>query len=194
MAKAKNKKMQAIAKKPKRSNDFRDAAFLVYYGLGSSRSLAHTAKLVSVPLGTIKRWSQEGNWPARIQERELDVMEYIQKQQAEEILPTLTEIANLRASAIRNANALMNPKGRKKPKMLDNKLAWEIGRTEMGLPTKHTRNEEAPARALTPQELEAINAGYVVIGDEDEEFETWEPKGLPEVPKAKPKKKKTKKT
>lgn len=50
----------------------RQRAFDHYYGSGTERSYAKTAKAIQVTEQTIKNWAKKDNWQLRVQQRDMD--------------------------------------------------------------------------------------------------------------------------
>lgn len=165
--------------RPKQSKVGRDAVFFAYVGIGSGRSLERLAQVVGIPIPTLRVWSVKDKWQDRLKEIEGGIVAEMERSEIERLTPTIRILNLLRRTAINNSLAKLSGQG-EKAKVLDNKLAWEMARTELGLPSKVTKQTTTMPRVLTTDDLEqAARNGVmpdpnIIEEPEDEEDEPSE--------------------
>lgn len=154
-------------KQTHRKRHERDALFLAYAGLGGKRSFAELGRITGISERTIEKWSRLDGWKERIRELDANIRRQVEEEMVKDFVPTVVTLQKLRKQTIDNALNRMEAAGAG-AKMLENKLAWEIARTELGLPTKFSKIDSTVERVLTTDDLEDMAKNGVTVVDEDE--------------------------
>lgn len=167
-------KKKPASKQKKKTNPYRlrherDAIFFAYAGLGAKRSFAALSRITGIPAKTIESWSVKDGWKERMRELDASIRRQVEQEIVKDIVPTIVELEKLRKKTIENAMGRMDAGGAAS-NMKETKAAWEIARTELGLPTKFSKIDSTVERILTTEDLEDMSRNGVVEMQEDEEI------------------------
>lgn len=151
-------------KKPARRNE-REQVFALYVAMGNERNLVKLAEKTQIAYATLTKWSMMDKWNTRVREIEQGIYDRIVEEQVKELTPSIKLAAAIRKKALTNTLKRLTSNG-ERTKQLDNKLAWEMARTEQGLPTKVSKVTAAVTKPLSIEDIERVNQGNIAIVDE----------------------------